>query len=50
MMAQAIRAVLLGDRDPRLLGRHAAEQLRDPGILVRADLRLLHDGHRAGDE
>src|SRR5262245_32641658 len=41
---------LVGDSDRRLLGRHAAEQLRDPGILVWADLRLLHDGHRAGDE
>ena len=38
----------VGDRDRRLLGRHAAEQLRDPGIPVRADLRQAHDGHRAG--
>src|SRR5215472_15641609 len=37
-------------RDRRLLGRHAAEQLRDPGMLVRAFLRLAHNGHRAGDE
>src|SRR6516225_10681029 len=29
---------LVGDRDRRLLGRHAAEQLRDPGMLVRAFL------------
>src|SRR5215468_10080750 len=41
---------LVGDSDRRLLGRHAAKQLRHPGILVRADLCLLHDGHRAGDE
>src|SRR6516165_10023673 len=27
---------LVGNRDRRLLGRHAAEQLRDPGMLVRA--------------
>jgi hypothetical protein len=41
---------LVGDRDRRLLGRHAAEQLRDPGMLIRAFLRLAHNGHRAGDE
>src|SRR5262245_19296766 len=41
---------LIGDRDRRLLGRHSPEQLRDPGMLVRADLRLAHDGHRAVDE
>jgi hypothetical protein len=41
---------LVGDRNRRLLGRHAAEQLCDPGMLVRLDLRLTHDGHRAGDE
>jgi len=40
MMARAIRD-LIGDRDRRLLGRHAAEQLRDPGMLVRVFLRLL---------
>src|SRR6516165_1386296 len=38
---------LVGNRDRRLLGRHAAEQLRDPGMLVRAFLRLTHNGHRA---
>jgi hypothetical protein len=41
---------LVGDRDHRLLGRHAPEQLHHPGVLVRPDLRLLHDGHGAGDE
>ena len=41
---------LIGDRDRRLLGRHAAEQLRDPGMLVRAFLRLAHNGHRAVNE
>jgi hypothetical protein len=41
---------LVGDRDRRLLGRHAPEQLRDPGMPFRADLRLLHNGHRAVDE
>src|SRR5262245_2294107 len=41
---------LVGDRDRRLLGRHAPEQLRDPGVLIRANLRLLHNGHRAVDE
>ena len=35
---------LLGDRDRRLLGRHAAEQLRDPRSFVRASLCLAHDG------
>jgi hypothetical protein len=41
---------LIGDRDRRLLGRHAAKQLRDPGMLVRAFLRLAHNGHRAVNE
>src|SRR4029077_8148619 len=41
---------LIGDRNRRLLGRHAAEQLRDPGMLVRAFLRLLYNGHRAVNE
>ena len=41
---------LVGDRDRRLLGRHAAEQLRDSRILVPADLRLLHDSHRTSYE
>src|SRR5215467_9163218 len=41
---------LIGDRDRRLLGRHAAEQLRHPGMLVRAFLRLAHDGHGAVNE
>src|SRR5262245_29234401 len=41
---------LVGNRDCRLLGRHAGEQLRDPGILIRAFLRLLHNGHRAVNE
>src|SRR6516165_7473663 len=41
---------LVGDRDRRLLGRHAGEQLRDPGMLVRAFLRLAYNGHRAVDE
>jgi hypothetical protein len=41
---------LVGDRDRRLLFRHAAEQLRDPGILVGADLRLAHLRHGAVDE
>src|SRR5262245_19135762 len=41
---------LIGDGDRRLLGRHAAEQLRDPGVLVRAFLRLAHNGHCAIDE
>ena len=41
---------LVGDRNRRLLFRHAGEQLRDRGTLVRADLRLAHDRHRAGDE
>src|SRR5215470_4181059 len=41
---------LIGDRNRRLLGRHAAEQLRDPGMLVRASLRLAYDGHRAVNE
>src|SRR5215467_993642 len=38
---------LVGDRDRRLLGRHAAEQLRDPRMFVRASLRLAHNGHCA---
>src|SRR5262245_25603064 len=41
---------LVGDRDCRLLGRHATEQLCDPGIPIRPDLCLAHDGHRAVDE
>jgi hypothetical protein len=49
MMAQAILRSLVGDRNRRLLFRHAAQQLRDPGMLVRVDFRLAHDGHRAGD-
>jgi hypothetical protein len=49
MMARDPRG-FIGDRDRRLLGRHAAEQLRDPGMLVRAFLRLLHNGHRAVNE
>jgi hypothetical protein len=44
------RAVLLAIAIARLLRRHAAEQLRDPRMLVRADLRLAHDGHRAVNE
>jgi hypothetical protein len=35
---------LVSNRDRRLLWRHWAEQLRDPGMLIRADLRLAHDG------
>ena len=41
---------LIGDRDRRLLGRHAAEQLRDPGRFVGAFLRLAYDGHRVVNE
>ena len=41
---------LIRDRDRRLLGRHAAEQLRHPGMLIRAFLRLPHNGHRAVNE
>src|SRR5262245_29316207 len=41
---------LIGDCDRRLLGRHAAEQLRDPGMLVGAFLRLAYNSHRAVNE
>jgi hypothetical protein len=41
---------LIGNRDRRLLGGHAAEQLGDLGRLVRAFLRLAHNGHRTVNE
>src|SRR5262249_16317800 len=41
---------LVGDRDRGWVGRQAAEELRDPGMPIRADVRLLHNGHRAIDE
>ena len=44
------RGLVVGDGDRRLLGRHAAEQLRHPGMLVRPELGLPHDCHRAVDE
>src|SRR5215831_831856 len=51
MMAQAIRAILVGQGDRCHLRRAALHQSSEPWPLQRAVLlRVADDGHRAGDE